>query len=57
MEEFSLENTKTQEINNLEKEVEKIDEIILELRKFLADISFKKIQNIYQEWKELQNNI
>jgi len=57
VEEFSLENTKTQEINNLEKEVEKIDEIILELRKFLADISFKKIQNIYQEWKELQNNI
>lgn len=57
VEEFSLENTKTQEINNLEKEVEKIDEIILGLRKFLADISFKKIQNIYQEWKELQTNI
>ncbi len=57
VEEFSLKNTKTQEINNLEKEVAKIDEIISELRKFLADIDFKKIQNIYQEWKKLQNNI
>ena len=52
-----LKNIKSKEINDLKKEVEKVDETILGLRKFLADIDFKKIQNIYQEWKKLQNNI
>ena len=52
-----LKNIKSKEINDLKKEVEKVDEIISELRKFLADVDFKKIQNIYQEWKKLQNNI
>ena len=45
------------EMDLLKKEVEKVDEIILELRKFLADMDFKKVQEVYQEWRKIQSNI
>jgi len=46
-----------EEINKLILEKTNIEDTIQVLREFLADIDFKKLQNIYQEWKKLQNNI
>ena len=51
---WEIENS---EIKNLEDENKRLEETIIELRNFLAEIDFKNIQNVYQEWRTIQSKI
>ncbi len=54
---FDWEWKTTEDMKKLEVEKNDIEQTILELRKFLAEIDFKNIQNMYQERRTLNTQI